>query len=60
MTEDERVVTFIFVDRLSTVDLWLDLDLAFVSPTVLTWESVLLTGLALETNLTQFCPAKFT
>ena len=60
MTEDEGVVTFIFVDRLSTVGLWLDLDLVFVCPILLTWESVLLTGLALETGLTQFCSAKFT
>ena len=48
MTEGERVVSFIFVDRLSAVGLWLDLDLTFVSPTVLMWESVFLTGLVLK------------
>ena len=60
MTDDEGVGSFIFVDILSAIGLWLDLDLAYVSPTVLMWESVLLTGLALKPHLTQFLPVGFT
>ena len=60
MTGDGGVVAFIFVDGLSTVGHWLDFDLIFSCFILLTWKSVLLAGLALETGLAQFCTADFT